>query len=105
MPEAKKEAVDQGVLERLAVRGDEAIRRLREEAHAAEALERLTEARGRAGKVQRGVLHQLNVAPLDEVEALRAELDRVEKRLAKLEKLAARPPTKARSHDAEGPAG
>ncbi|MCL4288703.1 MAG: hypothetical protein KJ051_00365 [Thermoleophilia bacterium] len=105
MPEAKKEAVDQGVLERLAVKGDEAIRRLREEAHAAEALERLTEARGRAGKVQRGVLHQLNVAPLDEVEALRAELDRMEKRLAKLEKLVARPPAKARSHDAEGPAG
>lgn len=104
MAEAKKEAVDQGVLERLAVRGDEAIRKLREEAHAADALHRLSDARDRAGKVQRGVLHQLNVAPLDEVEALRAELDRVEKRLAKLEKLAARPPGKARAHDPEEPA-
>lgn len=105
MPEAKKEAVDQGVLERLAVRGDEAIRRLRDEAHAAEALERLSEARGRAGKVQRSVLHQLNVASLEELEATRAELERVEKRLAKLEKLVARPPAKARAHDAEEPTG
>ncbi len=104
MAEAKKEAADQGVLERLAVRGDEAIRRLRDEAHAADALQRLSEARDRAGKVQRGVLHQLNVAPLDEVESLRADLDRVEKRLAKLEKLAARPPARARAHEEE-PAG
>ena len=108
MTQTKKDTVDGGVLGRLAGRGEEALRRLYDEldrnARTHEALERLLEARGRLDKVQRSVLHQLNLAPADEVEKLRKEIARLERRLAKVEGVAAKPAPR-RTRKTAAPAG
>jgi HAMP domain-containing protein len=76
-----------GPLERLASRGDDALRRVAEELERAS---RLPEARDRLGQIERSVLVRLNVAPADEVEELRAKVAELEQRLLRAEELLTR---------------
>jgi hypothetical protein len=84
MPTAKKEAeaTERSTLTRLAERGEEALKRLADEldrnARVHDALERLE-------RVEKSVLNRLNIASLDEVEELRKQVAKLEKRLAKAE--------------------
>lgn len=83
------------VVGRLAGRGEEALARLKDEIaenpRLEEARELLGGARGRLDKAQRAALAQLNVAPRDEVGELRERVEALERRLAELERAAARP--------------
>lgn len=83
MPQTKKEEQGGKTLGRLAERGEEALKRLSEEL---EKNPRTHDAKDRLIKLQRTTLRQLNVALADEVEALRTDVERLEKRLAKVEK-------------------
>ena len=83
MEETKTETQSEKTLDRLAVRGQEALKRLSEEM---DKNPRMHEAKDRADKVGRSVLHQLNIALADEVEELRQQVAKLEKRLAKVER-------------------
>lgn len=92
MPETKKQASETGVLERLAARGEETLKRLSEEIDKSP---RMHDAKDRVDKLGRTVLHGMNLALADELEELKKEVVRLEKRLAKVEKEAAGSPRKA----------
>jgi polyhydroxyalkanoate synthesis regulator phasin len=74
---------------RLAERGEEAVHRLADEAvkHPAvtDALGRANSARERLEELSRTVLAQLGVAPASDVDKLRGDIARLERRLKKLE--------------------
>jgi ubiquinone biosynthesis protein UbiJ len=72
-----------GTLDRLAERGQDALKRISAEV---DKNPRMHEAKERIEKVGRITLRQLNIALEDEVAELRKEVARLEKRLAKLEK-------------------
>jgi polyhydroxyalkanoate synthesis regulator phasin len=78
-----------GVVGRLAERGEEAVSRLLDELgsnpRVAEALHRAASAKGKLDSASRGALHQVGLAPADELRELKQQVDRLEKRLAKLE--------------------
>ena len=95
--EPKTEASAGGTLERLAGRGEEALKRLSDEL---EKNPRAHEAKDRLVKLQRSALPKLNIALADEVEELKKEVARLEKRLAKVEKevAAAKPASGAARH-------
>jgi ubiquinone biosynthesis protein UbiJ len=82
MDDVKKQEAT-GTLDRLAERGQGALKRISAEV---DKNPRMHEAKERIEKVGRITLHQLNIAPEDEVAELRKEVARLEKRLAKLEK-------------------
>jgi hypothetical protein len=84
--ETEQSATGPGPLERLASKGDDALRRVAEELERAS---RYPEARDRLGQIERSVLVRLNVAPADEVEALRAKVAELEERLVHTEELLA----------------
>jgi hypothetical protein len=90
-PEVEKEQEQEpeakGVIERLAGRGEDAFRRLVGEI---DKNPRLHDALGRLERIEKSVLNRLNIASLDEVNELREEVARLEKRLAKVETAAAR---------------
>jgi hypothetical protein len=86
MEETKTETPSEKTLDRLAVRGQDAIKRLSAEM---DKNPRMHEAKDRADKFGRSLLHQLNIALEDEVEELRQHVAKLEKRLAKVEKEAA----------------
>lgn len=82
MTETEQGTTGPGPLERLASRGDDALRRAVDELGRAS---RLPEARGRLEQIERSVLVRLNVAPADEVEELRAKVAELEQRLTRAE--------------------
>lgn len=89
MAKKTKKDTEAGTLGRLSKRGEDAVTKLVEELGKNE---RLTEALGRAmsakGKVDgagRKALGQVGVAAADELQDLRKHIERLEKRLAKLE--------------------
>lgn len=87
MTETEKTPTEPGPLERLAGKGDEALRRLAAEL---ERSARLPEARDRLEKIERSVLQRLNVAAADDLEELRARVADLEKRLLRAEEQLAR---------------
>jgi polyhydroxyalkanoate synthesis regulator phasin len=109
MTTAKKEKeTEAGTIERLSKRGEETLTRLADELArnelVADALARASSARGRLDGASKRALGQVGLASTDELEALRKEVARLEKRLAKLEgaekprrKPAAKKPTSSRA--------
>jgi polyhydroxyalkanoate synthesis regulator phasin len=86
---AQKRKADPGVVTRLAAKGEETVERLADEAakHKVvnDALHRAADAKGKIEQVSRKVLHELGIAPAAEVDRLRREVARLERRLKKLE--------------------
>ena len=91
------------VVGRLAERGEEAVSRLLDELgrnpRVSDALDRAASAKGRLDSASRSALHRAGLAPADEVHELRRQVERLEKRLAKLEapSAAARPRARRRA--------
>jgi hypothetical protein len=85
----RKEDSEGGTLGRLSKRGEEAITRLVDELgkneRVTEALERAMSAKGRLDGASRRALGQVGMAAADELADLRKQVERLEKRLAKLE--------------------
>ena len=85
----RKEDTESGTLGRLSKRGEEAITRLVDEfgknERVTEALGRAMSAKGKLDGASRRALDQVGLAPADEVRDLRNQVERLEKRLAKLE--------------------
>jgi ribosomal protein L29 len=78
-----------GVVERLSKRGEEAFSRLADELgrneRVADALGKAMSAKGRLDGASRRALGQVGLAAADELKDLRAQIAKLEKRLAKLE--------------------
>jgi polyhydroxyalkanoate synthesis regulator phasin len=85
----KRKKDDSGTFGRLASRGEEAAARLIDELgrnpRVTEALERAVSAKGRLDSGARSALGTIGLAAADELEDLRKKVERLEKRLAKLE--------------------
>ncbi|HSK15608.1 MAG TPA: hypothetical protein VK915_05515 [Gaiellaceae bacterium] len=83
-------------IERLSKRGEETFSRLADELArnelVSDALSRAAAARGRLDGASKRALSQVGLASADELEALRKQVERLEKRLAKLEAPAKRKP-------------
>ena len=86
---ASKKPDDGGVVNRLAGRGEEAVTRLVEELsknpRVTDALDRVMGAKGRIDQSARGAVAQVGLAAADELKELRKQIERLERRLAKLE--------------------
>ena len=86
---AGTESADAGMFGRLAGRGDEALKRFSEEidknARMRDGLDRLLDAAGRLEQAGRPVLARLGIASVEEVDALRKEVAKLEERLSELE--------------------
>jgi polyhydroxyalkanoate synthesis regulator phasin len=98
---ASKKPSDGGVVNRLAGRGEEAVTRLVEELgknpRVTDALSRVMDAKTRIDQSARGAVAQAGLAAADELKELRKQIERLERRLAKLEstdKSAAKPAAK-----------
>jgi hypothetical protein len=80
---------DGGVVGKLAGRGEEALTRVMEglgkNPRVTEALDRAMTAKGRLDEASRSALHQVGLGAAEEIRDLRAQLERLERRLAKLE--------------------
>jgi hypothetical protein len=80
---------ESGVVERLSKRGEEAFGRLAEELgrneRVADALGKAVSAKGRLDTASRRALGQVGLAAADELKDLRGQVEKLEKRLAKLE--------------------
>src|ERR671925_1562628 len=78
-----------GVVERLSKRGEEAFTRLAEELgrneRVADALGKAISAKGRLDGASRRALGQVGLAAAEELTELRTQVDKLEKRVAKLE--------------------
>jgi polyhydroxyalkanoate synthesis regulator phasin len=78
-----------GVLSKLATRGEDAVTRLMEEMgknpRVTEALGAAMSAKGKVDTRTRETLRQIGLAAADEIKDLRGALEKLEKRLAKLE--------------------
>jgi polyhydroxyalkanoate synthesis regulator phasin len=89
MATKRKKEPEQGLVERLAERGEEAVSRLLDELNrsprVADALDKAMSAKGRVDSASRSALSQIGVAAADEIKDLRGQLERLEKRLARLE--------------------
>ena len=86
---ANEKAGDGGMVNRLAGRGEEAVARLMEELgknpRVTDALGRAMSAKGKIDQSARGALGQVGLAAADELKELRKQIERLERRLAKLE--------------------
>ena len=86
---ASKKPSDGGVVNRLAGRGEEAVTRLVEELgknpRVTDALSRVMDAKTRIDQSARGAVAQAGLAAADELKELRKQIERLERRLAKLE--------------------
>jgi len=86
---ASKKPNDDGMVNRLAGRGEEAVTRLVEELsknpRVSDALGRVMDAKGRIDQSARGAVSQVGLAAADELKELRKQIERLERRLAKLE--------------------
>jgi hypothetical protein len=80
---------DHSVVARLADRGEDATTKLLDllgsNLRVTDALTRAASARGKLDSVSKGALSQIGLAPADDVKDLRKQVERLEKRLAKLE--------------------
>jgi hypothetical protein len=89
MAEGQKTTADEGMVERLSKRGEEALHRLVDELQknprVTDALGKANEAKGRLDDATRRALGQAGVAAAEELKDLRTQLEKLEKRLAKLE--------------------
>jgi|tagenome__1003787_1003787.scaffolds.fasta_scaffold20898882_3 polyhydroxyalkanoate synthesis regulator phasin len=86
---ANEKPGDGGMVNRLAGRGEEAVTRLVEELgknpRVTDALGRAMSAKGKIDQSARGALSQVGLAAADELKELRKQIERLERRLAKLE--------------------
>lgn len=80
---------DGGVVGRLAGKGEEALTRVMEgfgkNPRVTDALDRAMSAKGRLDDAGRSALNQVGLAAAEEIRDLRTQLERLERRLAKLE--------------------
>jgi hypothetical protein len=85
----KRKKEPDSLVERLAERGEEAVSRLLEELNrnprVADAMDKAMSAKGRVDSASRTALTQIGLAAADEIKDLRGQLERLEKRLARLE--------------------
>jgi hypothetical protein len=83
----KRKKEPENIVERLAERGEEAVSRLLGELspRISAAFDRAMSTKGRVDSASRTALTQLGLAAADEIKDLRGQLERVEKRLARLE--------------------
>jgi hypothetical protein len=83
----KRKKEPENIVERLAERGEEAVSRLLGELspRISAAFDRAMSTKGRVDSASRTALTQLGLAAADEIKDLRSQLERVEKRLARLE--------------------
>ena len=95
---ASKNPSDGGTLNRLAGRGEEAVSRLVEELsknpRVTDALGRVMDAKTKIDQSARGAVAQAGLAAADELKELRKQIERLERRLAKLESSESKPATK-----------
>ncbi|MEO8290661.1 MAG: hypothetical protein ABI649_06660 [Gaiellaceae bacterium] len=84
-----KKPNDGGMVGRLAGRGEEAVTRLVEELgknpRVTDALDKAMSAKGKIDQSARGALAQVGLAAADELKELREQIERLERRLAKVE--------------------
>jgi polyhydroxyalkanoate synthesis regulator phasin len=89
MAESKKPEDGGGTIGRLAGRGEEAVTRLVEELgknpRVSEVIDRALASKVKVEQSARGALAQAGVAAADELKELRKQIERLERRLAKLE--------------------
>jgi polyhydroxyalkanoate synthesis regulator phasin len=107
---ASKKPSDGGMVNRLAGRGEEAVTRLVEELgknpRVTDALSRVMEAKTKIDQSARGAVAQAGLAAADELKELRKQIERLERRLAKLEstdKPAAKKTTAKKSETKKAP--
>ena len=83
----KRKKEPESLVERLADRGEEAVSRLLGELNPrmSDARDKAMSAKGRVDSASRAALAQMGVAAADEIKDLRGQLERLEKRLARLE--------------------
>jgi polyhydroxyalkanoate synthesis regulator phasin len=86
---ASKKPGDGGMVNRLAGRGEEAVTRLVEELsknpRMTDALSRVMDAKTKIDQSARGAVAQAGLAAADELKELRKQIERLERRLVKLE--------------------
>ena len=84
-----RKTADEGVVSRLAGRGEDAMTRLMDElgrnSRVTDALARAMSAKGRLDSASRAALGQVGLAAADDLDDLRKQVASLEKRLAKLE--------------------
>ncbi len=89
MAKRQSKTTDPGVVGRLSRRGEETLGRLMDDLgrndRVTDALGRAMSAKGRLDTASRRALHQVGLAPADDLEELRKHVAGLEKRLAKLE--------------------
>jgi DNA repair exonuclease SbcCD ATPase subunit len=89
MATKEKKDEDGGVVGRLAGRGEEALTRVMEglgrNPRVTDAVDRAMSAKGRLDEASRSALNQVGLAAAEEIRELRSQLERLERRLAKLE--------------------
>jgi polyhydroxyalkanoate synthesis regulator phasin len=89
---------DGGTFNRLAGRGEEAVTKLVEELsknpRVTDALGRVMDAKTRIDQSARGAVAQAGLAAADELKELRKQIERLERRLAKLESTESKPKAK-----------
>jgi hypothetical protein len=95
---ATKKPSDGGMVNRLAERGEEAVTRLIDELgknpRVTDAIGRAMSAKGKVDQSARGALAQVGLAAADELKDLRKQIERLERRLAKLESTESKPASK-----------
>jgi polyhydroxyalkanoate synthesis regulator phasin len=95
---ASKNPSDGGTLNRLAGRGEEAVTRLVDELsknpRVTDALGRVMDAKTKIDQSARGAVAQAGLAAADELKELRKQIERLERRLAKLESGESKPGAK-----------
>jgi hypothetical protein len=93
----KKKSDDSGFVGNLAERGEKAVNRLLEELannpRVTEALGKAMSAKGKANSSARKTMAQFGVAAADELKDLRKQIERLERRLARMEEAGADQPT------------
>jgi hypothetical protein len=89
MATGQNRPTEAGVVGRLSRRGEEALTRLMDELgrndRVTDALSRAMSAKGRLDGASKRALHQVGLAPADDLDDLRKQVQRLEKRVAKLE--------------------
>ena len=86
---ASRKTADEGVVSRLAGRGEDAMTRLMDElgrnSVVTDALARAMSAKGRLDSAGRAALGQVGLAAVDDLDDLRGQVAELERRIAKLE--------------------
>ena len=89
MAAPQKKTTEPGVVGRLSRRGEETLGRLMDDLgrneRVTDAVGRAMSAKGKLDTASKRALHQVGLAPADDLEDLRKHVERLEKRLAKLE--------------------